>query len=180
MYAIDLNYSNYFEKLLKERQLGNTVLDAGLLGVTMAGTVTPGTAAKTTISAISTAFAGIKTDIDQDIYMSSTLQILMNTMEAQRLAIRNRIDANTKLSISAYTTWRAMTDTDDYYRAGTLAGALQYLSSSTGQSAQNQNNLQNGITNNGAATNSGGAAPGATPTTSSTSLGGRASTLQSQ
>ncbi len=144
----------------------------------MAGTITPGAAPKTVIGAISTAFAGAKTEIDQDVYMSSTLQILMNTMESQRLSIRNRIDANMKLIVAAYPTWRAMTDLDDYYRAGTLAGALQYLSASTGQNAQSQNNLQNGTTANAAPTNGGGNGQASTPTTSSTSLGGPASVLQ--
>jgi hypothetical protein len=179
MYAVDLEYSTYFEKLLKERQVANTALDIGLLGLTMAGTITPGAQAKTAIAAASTAFAGAKTDIDQDIYMSSTLQILMNTMESQRLAVRNRIDANMKLTPTDYPTWRAMTDLDDYYRAGTLAGALQFLSASTGQNAQNQNNLQNGTTANAAPTNTTnpGNVPGATPRTSATSLGGPASVL---
>jgi len=180
MYAIDLNYSTYFEKLLKEKQQGDVILDAGLLGITAAGTVAPTNAAKTAFGAASTALAGVRTDIDQDIYMSATLQILMNTMEAQRLAIRNRIDANAKtLSLMEYPAWRALTDTDDYYRAGTLAGALQYLSASTGQSAQSQKELQNGTTDNAKPSNAAGGANQnvGTPTTSKTSLGGTASAL---
>lgn len=153
MYRIDLAYSDYFERLLKERQLGSAALDAGLLGLTAATTITPGAAAKTTLAAVSTAFAGAKTDIDQDIYMSSTLQILLNSMEAQRLAVRNRLDANMAKGVGDYTVWRALTDLDDYYRSGTLAGALQELASSTGSNAQNQKNLQNGTTTSGAPVN---------------------------
>ena len=154
MYAIDLEYSTYFERLLKERQLGSSALDATLLGLTAATTIVHGDAAKTALGAVSTAFAGARTDIDQDIYMAQTLQILMNTMEAQRLAIRNRLDANMKLDATDYTAWRALTDLDDYYRAGTLAGALQYLASTTGQNAQDQKNLQNGTTPNATAAGS--------------------------
>ena len=167
MYAIDIEYSNYFERLLKERQLGGTALDATLLGLTAATTIVNGAAVKTTLGALSTAAAGVRTDIDQDIYMAQTLQILMNTMEAQRLSIRNRIDGNMKLAAADYTSWRALTDLDDYYRAGTLAGALQYLSSTTGQNAQDQKSLQNGTTASGTATTPSAGAPA----TGKTSLG---------
>ena len=146
MYAIDLEYSAYFERLLKEKQLGSSALDATLLGLTAATTIVHGEAVKTTLAAISTAVAGAKIDIDQDIYMAQTLQILMNTMEAQRLAIRNRVDGNMKLASPDYTAWRALTDLDDYYRAGTMAGALNYLASTTGSNAQAQKDLQNGTT----------------------------------
>jgi hypothetical protein len=167
MYAIDLEYSAYFERLLKERQLGGSALDATLLGLTAATTIVHGEAVKTTLAAVSTAVAGAKTDIDQDIYMAQTLQILMNTMEAQRLAIRNRIDGNMKLAASDYTAWRALTDLDDYYRAGTMAGALNYLASTTGSNAQAQKDLQNGTTPS--ATAAGPTSPG-TPTNGMTSL----------
>jgi hypothetical protein len=149
MYAIDVEYNTYYEHLLKERQLGESALDASLLGLTAATTIVHGEAVKTTLAAISTAVAGAKTDIDQDVYMAQTLQILMNSMDGQRLAIRSRIDGNMKLSASDYTAWRALTDLDDYYRAGTMA-ALTYLASTTGENAQNQKNLQNGITASGA------------------------------
>jgi hypothetical protein len=163
MYAIDVEYNTYYEHLLKERQLGESALDASLLGLTAATTIVHGEAVKTTLGAISTAVAGAKTDIDQDVYMAQTLQILMNSMDAQRLAIRSRIDGNMKLSASDYTAWRALIDLDDYYRAGTLAGALTYLASTTGQNAQNQKNLQNGTTASGAsATTSAAATTGKT------------------
>jgi hypothetical protein len=167
MYAIDIEYSAYFERLLKEKQLGSSALDATLLGLTAATTIVHGEAVKTTLAAISTAVAGAKTDIDQDIYMAQTLQILMNTMEAQRLAIRNRIDGNMKLAASDYTAWRALTDLDDYYRAGTMAGALNYLASTTGSNAQAQKDLQNGTTPS--ATAAGPNSP-STPTQGMTSL----------
>ena len=175
MYAIDIEYSEYFEKLLKEKQLGTSVLDATLLGLTAATTIVHGEAAKTAISAVSTGFAGARSDIDQDIYMAQTLQILMNAMEAQRLQIRNRIDGNMKLPAANYSAWRALTDLDDYYRAGTLAGALQSLTATTGQNAQNQKDLQNATTPNGAAATTQGP-----DSTAPTALGGPARVLPSQ
>jgi hypothetical protein len=179
MYAIDIEYSVYFEQLLKERQLGTSVLDATLLGLTAATTIVHGEAAKTAIGAISTGFAGAKSDIDQDIYMAQTLQILMNAMEAQRLQVRNRIDGNMKLAVADYSAWRSLTDLDDYYKAGTLAGALQYLASSTGANAQNQKDLQNGTTPNGQAATKSTLHGANQPATSPTSLKGPAAVLPS-
>lgn len=177
MYAIDLEYSDYYARLLKERQLGGSALDASLLGLTAATTIVHGEAVKTTLGAISTAVAGAKTDIDQDVYMAQTLQILMTAMDAQRLAIRNRIDGNMKkLDPADYTSWRALTDLDDYYRAGTLAGALTYLASTTGQNAQNQKNLQNGTTASGSSATPSAAAP----SLGTTSLGASVKALPHQ
>jgi hypothetical protein len=99
----------------------------------------------------------------------------MNAMEAQRLQIRNRIDGNMKLPAANYSAWRALTDLDDYYRAGTLAGALQSLTATTGQNAQNQKDLQNATTPNGAAATMQGP-----DSTAPTALGGPARVLPSQ
>jgi len=111
--------------------------------------------------------------------MAQTLQILMNAMEAQRLQVRNRIDGNMKLSAANYSAWRALTDLDDYYRAGTLAGALQSLTATTGQNAQNQKDLQNATTPNGAAATAQGPTAKA-ESTAPTALGGPARVLPSQ
>ncbi len=72
-------------------------------------------------------------------------------MEASRLSIRKRIMANLQLSIDKYTFWQGLSDLEDYYRAGTIAGALEALAASTGNNSQRAKNLQNGSTQNGMA-----------------------------
>jgi hypothetical protein len=149
MYAIDIEFTEYFSRLTIERQLGTFGGDLALLGLTAATTVTHGAALKTALAAVSTAVAGARTAVDKDILVSQTIQVLQSQMEASRLAIRNRILANLALPIAAYPLPMGLSDLEDYYRAGTLAGALESLSSVIGNNSQVNKNLTNGVTQNG-------------------------------
>jgi hypothetical protein len=148
-FAIDLEYTQYFAKLTKERQLGNLAGDFALLGTTFAGTIGHAAATKTILSALSTGITGAKTDIDQDVYITQTIQILQSQMEAGRSSVRTRIIANMKLDLASYTMWQGLSDLEDYYRAGTVAGALEALHASAGANSQQAKDLKNGITPDG-------------------------------
>jgi hypothetical protein len=167
MFAMDLEYTTYFAKLTKERQLASVGGDLAILGLTATTTIVPVAATKTIISAVSTAVAGAKTDIDQDVYVSQTIQILQSQMESSRLLIRNRIVANLTLTMDKYTAWQGFSDLEDYYRAGTIAGALESLAAATGSNSQQAKNATNGTTQSGIAVN-----PSAT--TGTTSAGAKA------
>ena len=116
LFAIDIEYTQYFAKLTKEKQLGNLAGDLALLGTTFAGTVVPAASTKTILSALSTAITGAKTDIDHDVYITQTIQILQSQMEASRLTVRKRIMANLSLELTQYTMWQGLSDLEDYYR----------------------------------------------------------------
>jgi len=149
VFAIDIEYTQYFAKLTKERQLGTLAGDLALLGTTFAGTIVPAASTKTILSALSTAITGARTDIDQDVYITQTIQILQSQMESSRLTVRKRIMANLSLELSQYTAWQGLSDLEDYYRAGTVAGALEALAASAGANSQQAKDLQNGITPDG-------------------------------
>jgi hypothetical protein len=147
MYAIDVEFTRYFAQLTQERQLGTFGGDLAILGLTAATTLSHGEALKTGIAAVSTAVAGAKTAIDKDILVSQSIQVLQSQMEASRLSIKTRIMS--KLTDPAwdgrYTIALGLSDLEDYYRAGTLAGALEALTSSVGGDSQAQKDIQNGI-----------------------------------
>ena len=48
-----------------------------------------------------------------------------------------------------YTVWQALSDLEDYYRAGTIPGALEALAAVAGNNAQQTKDLKNGATQNG-------------------------------
>lgn len=171
MFAMDLEYNTYFARLTKERQLGTIAGDLALLGLTATTTIVPVASTKTILGAVSTAVAGAKTDIDQDVYISQTIQILQSQMEASRLTVRNRIVANLALTIDKYTVWQGLSDLEDYYRAGTVAGALEALAAATGSNSQQAKNNTNGTTQNGIAVNPSG-------TKGTTSAGGKAQAVK--
>jgi hypothetical protein len=151
MYAIDLEFTTYFSKLTQERQLGTLGGDLALLGLTAATTVVHGAALKTALAAVSTAVVGGRTAVDKDVLVSQTIQVLQSQMEASRLAIKTRImdkllDPYWDIR---YTVAMGLSDLEDYYRAGTLAGALEALAAAVGNNSQQNKNNLNGVTQNG-------------------------------
>ena len=151
MYAIDLSYTQYFTNLTKQRQLDTLASDVAIVGLGAATTVIPGASAKAAIGAATTAVAGTRTAIDKDVLVQQTIQILQNQMEISRSSIRTRLSANLTKSSAAYTMAQGMSDLEDYYRAGTLAGALEAVSATVGDNAQQHKDLQNGVTQSAAA-----------------------------
>jgi hypothetical protein len=174
MFAMDIEYSTYFARLTKERQLGSAAGDLALLALNATATAIPVAATKTILSATATAVTGAKTAIDQDVYVSQTIQILQSQMEASRLAIRNRIMANLQLPLAQYTGWQGLSDLEDYYRAGTVAGALESLAAATGSNSQQAKNIANGTTQTG------GPVAAANVTVGVTAAGGSAPAVKPQ
>jgi hypothetical protein len=140
MFEIDLEYTTYFATLTRDSQAGSLGSDAVLLTLTGLATVAPASAVayKTAYSAAATGVAGFKTAIDQDVLLSHTIQILQSQMESSRTLIKGRIlgNLNAAMTGKAYTVWQAMSDLEDYYRAGTIPGALEALAAVAGNNAQ--------------------------------------------
>jgi hypothetical protein len=147
MYLIDLEFNPYFARLTTQSQAGSLAGDLAILGLTFSSTVLAPAATKTALSTAATAVTGGKTAFDNDILLSHTIQILLLQMETSRNHIRARIEANLQAcSTTDYTVWQALTDLEDYYRAGTLPGALEALAAATGNNTQQSKNVKNGVT----------------------------------
>jgi hypothetical protein len=147
MYLIDLEFNPYFARLTTQSQAGNLAGDLAILGLTFSSTVLTPAVTKTALSAASTAVAGGKTAFDNDVLLSHTIQILLLQMETSRNHVRARIEANLQAcSTTDYTVWQALTDLEDYYRAGTLPGALEALAAATGNNNQQSKDVKNGTT----------------------------------
>jgi hypothetical protein len=144
MAAIDLEYSVYYGKLTNEAQVGNASADIIALLFSTGATGFASAATKTALAAGATIANGTKTAINQDVLIANTIQILQSTMETSRTSIGSRITANLSCLPASYTVWQGLTDLEDYYRAGTLAGALEALAATTGNNAQQTKNLKNG------------------------------------
>ena len=147
MYEIDLQYSVYFAKLTTDYQVGNLAGDLAILGLTASSTLAPAVVTKTVLSATSTAVTGAKAAVDKDVLLAQTIQIIQNQMETSRAHIKNNILANlSPTNKTLYTYWEALSDLEDYYRAGTLPGALEALQATTGTNSQNTKNCTTGVT----------------------------------
>jgi hypothetical protein len=147
MYLMDLEFNPYFARLTAQNQAGNFAGDLAIVTTTFLSTVLASKATKTALSAAATGFASVRTDIDQDVLLSHTIQLLLQQMETSRNLVRDRIDANLQAcSTTEYTVWQAMTDLEDYYRAGTLSGALESLEAAAGNNNQQTKDVKNGQT----------------------------------
>jgi hypothetical protein len=146
MYAMDLEYNQYFSRLTNQMALGNSSVDIVSTALAAAGTAFASTVTKTALSAVNTVVIGTRTAVDKDILISSTIQILQSTMENSRALVRDRISGNLTCSMPKYTVWQALADLEDYYRAGTLPGALEALQAVTGSNSQKGKDSNNGQT----------------------------------
>jgi len=147
MYAMDLEYSQYFSRLTNQLALGNLSLDVVNIALGAAGTAFASSVTKTALSATSTVISGARTSIDKDVLVANTIQILQSTMESSRNHIRARIEGNLQYCLVAeYTVWQAMTELEDYYRAGTIPGALEALAAAAGNNSQTSKDVKNGST----------------------------------
>jgi hypothetical protein len=153
MAAIDLEFNPYFARLTTQNQTGNLATDTALVTTTFLATVLASSATKTALAAAATGLASVRTDINQDVLLTHTIQLLLQQMETSRNHIRVRIEQNLQAcTVTQYTVWQAMTDLEDYYRAGTLPGALDALAAATGNSNQQSKDQQNGQNQSGTPT----------------------------
>jgi hypothetical protein len=186
MYLIDLEFNPYFARLTTQNQAGNLAADTALITTTFLTTVLASPATKTALGAAATGIAGLRTDISQDVLLTHTIQLLLQQMETSRNHVRARIEGNLQAcKTSEYTVWQALTDLEDYYRAGTLPGALEALAAATGNNNQQSKDVKNGqtqtsapTTNSQSQTSQGGAVKtAAAPQGSNSSSGCQANTL---
>ena len=124
MYMIDVQYTTYESGLTRDRQVVGFFAGTTMQGLSAAGTViSPGDT--TRILAGATSFvSGAKGYYDSEIIIAKTVQILQTQMRASRANVAGRILGRFEDSTRRYPLSLAMTDIEEYYRAGTLTSGL--------------------------------------------------------
>jgi hypothetical protein len=130
MYAMDLQYSEFEAALTRERQEVNFAADVVNIGLTSSAALVAAQQAKTVLAAVASGLTGVKSSYNDDILLNKTIQILQNQMRANRAQVAARIFLHLKASSSAYPLPVALSELEDYYRAGTVTGALVQVSAS--------------------------------------------------
>jgi hypothetical protein len=124
MYAIDIQYTAYESALTRERQNVGFGAAATTIGLTTAsGLVTP-TLTKDVLSGIAGFVTGARAAYDNDILFAHSVQWIQSQMRARRADIARRILDGTRLSTDQYPIAAALSDLEQYYRAGTFTGGL--------------------------------------------------------
>lgn len=124
MYAIDLYYSQYEIRLTRERQNVGFWFTVANLAVTTSGTLLGGEETKTILAAAATGLTGTKEAYDKNILIDRTIAVLQEHMRANRKRVRVQIIEKLALPSAVYPLELALSDVEEYYRAGTITGAL--------------------------------------------------------
>jgi hypothetical protein len=147
MYIADLEYHTFEARLTREMQDEGLLATAVNLGLTTSATLVPLAHTKTLLSGIATGVTGLDKAYDEKELLSNTIQALQTQMRADRktqaAVIRAQMfkDAgnNTKTitPIAEYPLPMALSDTDTYYQAGTVASSLIGLSKTVANAETN-------------------------------------------
>jgi hypothetical protein len=136
MYAIDINYTAYEAGLTKERQnvgFGATVATLGL--TTASGLLTP-VVTKNVLTGLAGVVTGSRAAYDNDILFAHSVQWIQSQMRTQRTIVAQRLLRGSRLSTMDYSLASALTDLEDYYRAGTFTGGILGTSEALGAEAR--------------------------------------------
>jgi hypothetical protein len=137
MYIIDVEYSAYEAHLTSGRQIFGFGADTVSQALNVAGAVTTSGATSRVLNGLAGGVTAVDGYYDKDLVIAKSLQIIEADMRAQRDTVAQTILIRRSDSSSAYPLSAALSDLEDYYRAGTFnSGLIQ----ATGQAANAENN----------------------------------------
>lgn len=138
IYAMDAKYTVYEEGLTRESEtegFAAAVTNAALTGT---GALIPVAQTTRLLSGIASGLTTVDQSYSKQFLYNKAVQILQSQMRAKRAEVATNIIARSKFNVIDYPIGMAMTDLEEYYRAGTLASAFIDLSQSTGTNAEIQ------------------------------------------
>ena len=132
MWAIDLNYSTFATELSRERRNIGFLSALGIVGLTQTATLMTPVVTKDILTAVASGVVVAQQSYDQEILADRTVQVLLLQMQANRARVAARILTGLRSPTSDYPLILALQDVEDYYRAGTIAGALTSVTEAAG------------------------------------------------
>lgn len=127
--VIDLKYLQFIGSLTSNKHELDAATEIAALTLNIAGTLTGGAQAKANLAAAAAVITGSKTSVDKNFFYEKSVDALVAMMNAQRkeklLSILHSMEED---SIS-YPLSLAISDTQNYYRVGTIQGAIDAIQS---------------------------------------------------
>ncbi|MBY5643740.1 hypothetical protein [Rhizobium leguminosarum] len=124
VYFIDRAYSAYEASLTTERQSVGFLASATNIALTQTATLVSPIATKNILTGTAAALTGVHSAYNDEILLKETIQIIQSQMRANRSIVYTRIVLGLKRDDSDYPLYIALSDVEDYYRAGTITGGL--------------------------------------------------------
>lgn len=134
---IDLQFLKFLRTLTADKQQLDAATDIAGLTLNLAGTLVGSARAKTNLAAAAAGLGGAKTTIDKDFYYEKSIESLVATMNAKRKEALVGVLTGLGATLDQYPFERALTDLHQYYLAGTLNGAIQFINVQAAQSETN-------------------------------------------
>jgi hypothetical protein len=136
MYAIDIQYTSYESGLTRERQGVGFAAAATTLGLTTASGLVAPVATKNLLTGLAGFVTGTRAAYDNDVLLAHSVQWIQSQMRTQRSIVGERILRGLRLPTNEYPIAAALTDLEDYYRAGTFTGGILGTSDALGAEAR--------------------------------------------
>ncbi len=122
MGQIDKHYEHYSRRLFSEGIETALGFDAAIIGLSSTAALFESVAGD--LATVISAFAGVRSSIDENLYFDRTLPALIVTMDAERTKVETEILQRKALSPSEYSIEAAIRDVRRYQQAGTLMRAI--------------------------------------------------------
>jgi hypothetical protein len=142
MYVIDTNYSAYEAEFGWQNQGFGFAADTASLGLNTAGTLVPVAATTRLLGGIAGAVTGVKGNYQADLLAAKTGQIIQSQMRANRDQVAAEIIQKMGQPTATYPLSLALTDLENYYRAGTITSGLIKAADIVGTNALIQQNVK--------------------------------------
>ena len=137
LHLTDIYYQRFVQALYAQRRSRNVLLESLGLGLTAAASVVGGQATIQALSATATGVGGLNATLDAELYYDQTLPAIIAQMEAGRQQAKARILQGIQRPDEQYTLFTALSDLDDYYRSGSLIGAIAGITQESGVALNN-------------------------------------------
>ena len=133
MYAVDLQYSQYEAALTQESQKVGFAALTTAEGLSTAATIATSAATKSVLSGLTTAVIATKGHYDSEVLLALTMRTIQKQMRASRNKVAEHINRRMALSVIDYPLSAALSEVEDYYRAGTLTSGVIDTSTTVGE-----------------------------------------------
>jgi hypothetical protein len=136
LHAIDLQFTEFEQAVAGEHVKADLASDVAIIAVSATGTALAGYGvAQTVLLAVNSVISGTRAAVNEKVYFKKTIAVLFAKMESLRKVVLVRIRTGLTQPDSKYSLHEALIDLDDYYKAGSIPGALMGILEEAGASA---------------------------------------------
>jgi|KBSSwiStaDraftv2_1062776.scaffolds.fasta_scaffold57782_2 hypothetical protein len=145
MRAIDSYYYAFEASLIRERQEVGFISSIISIGLSGAVPLVSAVDTKNILGAASSGLQGATKAYSDEVLFQKTVQVLTTQMRARRDIIASDLVSRLRtLDIEAYPLSMALSDVDEYYAAGTIAGALIEIQKTVSAESRNAEAIKAG------------------------------------